>query len=444
MRKTGPGAGILLGTYNALYRAACSGVYPAVRAGLLGRNWRWEERMGRYAPLGGRAGGDRVWVHAASVGEVKAAGVLIQAMLDRAPGTGVVVSAVTPAGLETARSSLAGVESVVQAPVDLGGPVRRALAWADPSALVIVETEIWPNMILECHRKGTPVGIASAKVSGKSYRVYRYIRPLMRHILSRVTCAGAQSELDRDRLVALGLPAENVEVTGDIKLDASREAGERPSPAWLERALVPGSFLFVAGSTRPGEEEIVGKALLHIDPRKHGRLTAIIAPRHVDRSGAVAKRLERMGLSVVLRSRSGAGRRDPGPGHRVVVLDTMGELQSIYPRCDAAFVGGTLAPYGGHNAAEPATAGVGVLFGPSTESIRAVTERLIERGGGVMVTGAGDLSDEIAALMSDPGESRRRGEAASGALRSLRGACARTLELFSRHGLVPGPRKSAT
>lgn len=430
------GAKVMLGAYSAVYRAACSGAYPAVRAGILGADWRWEERMGHYPPLSGSEREPRVWIHAASVGEVKAAAALIEALRDRVPNARLVVSAITPAGLETARASIPSAEAVVQAPVDLRGPVKRALNWFDPSLFILVETEIWPNTILECRRRGTPVAIASAKVSSRSFRRYRYVLPLMRHVLSGVSCVGAQTELDRDRLCRLGLSPDGVAVTGDVKMDAPGPDHDHGAPEWLSKVRGPEDFLFAAGSTRPGEEEIVAKALLAAGREVKKSVVSVIAPRHIERCSEVSRRLTELGMNVALKSGfSPEGWRER-PGPRALILDSIGELARVYPSCDVAFVGGTLAPHGGHNLAEAAAAGVPVLFGTSIESVRTVAEALVRDGGGVMVTGPESMANEIAGLLLDPEERRRRATAASTAVEALRGAAGRTLDLFERRGVL--------
>jgi 3-deoxy-D-manno-octulosonic-acid transferase len=432
--KRGVGAGLMLGVYNAVYRTAYTGVYPAVRAGLVGSNWRWSERTGHYAALD-HAAGARVWVHAASVGETKAAAILVDGLKARRPGLRVVVSAMTPAGRDTAVKVMPSAEAVVQAPVDLRGPVRRALNWFDPSLLVIVETEIWPNMALECRRRGTKLAVASAKLSSKSYGRYRYIRPLMQYILSNITCVAAQSETDRARLCDLGLDESRVKVTGDVKLDAPAAAAEPPE--WLETLVREDDFVFVAGSTRPGEEEIVGKAIVSLPPEAGERLFAVVAPRHMDRCSEVANRLGKLGLSVLRRSAIGSELWHGTRGRRVLLLDSIGELGGVYARSDLAFVGGTLAPFGGHNLVEPASAGVPVVFGPSLESVRHVADALIARDGGRVVGDAPSLADEIAQLSSDSEKKAARGSAAALAIESLRGALGRTLDYLEETGALP-------
>jgi 3-deoxy-D-manno-octulosonic-acid transferase len=437
MKKAGLAAGALLGAYNAVYKAAYLGLWPAVRSGLVGEGWRWEQRMGEYPAAGGSGGGRRIWMHAASVGETKSAAALAEALLAREPDARLVVSTMTPAGFDSAAREIQGAEAVVQAPVDLRGPVRRALGWFDPSLFIIVETEIWPNVILECDRRGTPLAIASAKISDRSFHRYAYVRPLMRYVLSGVSCAAAQTDRDRDRLCRLGLDPDRVEVTGDLKLDAQVAGAGGSAPPWL--SAVRGSRrLIAAGSTRTGEEEAIGRALLAARESSGVEVAAVVAPRHIERCPEAARGLAGLGLKVVMRSAlEGA---PPVDGIDVVLLDTIGELAGVYPSCDVAFVGGTLAPRGGHNLAEPAAAGVPVLFGPSVESVRVVSDALVASGGGAMVAGVNSLSRELSRLLADPAERERRGAAAARTVESLRGAAARTVRLFERYGILAAGR----
>lgn len=438
MPKPGLGAGIMLGVYNAMYRTAYAGIYPAVRAGLVGSGWRWDERTGNYPPLREASGG-RVWVHAASVGEVKAAAVLIDGLRERYADLRIVLSAITPAGWDVAREAVPTAEAVVQAPVDLRGAVKRGLSWFDPQLLIVVETELWPNMALECRRRGTKLAVASAKISARSYSRYRYIRPLMKYVLSSMHSVAAQSELDKERLCGLGLDESRVRVTGDIKLD-SRGGGPSEKPRWLTALMREGDLLFVAGSTRPGEEGILGRALLTLKDELRRRLITVIAPRHMDRCGEAADKLAAMGLNVVRRSALPGGIPSGEAGTRVLVLDTLGELAGAYSAADFAFVGGTLAPFGGHNLAEPAAAGVPVLFGPSLETVRPVADALLEGDGGSVVVDAGELASALTDMSADAAGRRRRGIAAREAIESLRGAVRRTLDFFEESGALPPAR----
>jgi len=436
-------ARVMLGAYNLLGTAAWLGVSPAVKAGLVGAGWKWSERMGRYPLLEARCG-PRVWVHAASVGEARSAAVLASALFERIPDLRLVVSCVTPTGLVAARRAIPAAEAVVQAPVDLSRAVRRALSWFDPSLFVIVETEIWPNVVLECSRRGTPVVVASARISRKSYKRYRYVRPLVRCVLSAVECLAAQTETDLERYRALGLDPSRGRVTGDLKLDAPPEdrggsgSGGDSEPGWLAAAR-SGRFFFVAGSTRPGEEEIVGRALAEAKRVLRRGLFCVLAPRHVGRAPGVVDVLSRLGLRAVLASsleRDASGGQDAGEVD-VVVLDAMGLLARLYGLSDVAFVGGTLAPLGGHNLAEPASCGVPVLFGPSVETVLPVAERLESHGGGFKVGDASSLASRLEALAADERERARAGRAARQAVESLRGSARRTLDFFEEAGVLP-------
>lgn len=431
-------AAIMLGTYNAVSRVGWSGLLALTRTGLVGRKWRLHERTGNYDAVESESAGPGVWIHAASVGEVKAAGALAKALARHLSGPRILLSVLTTTGVDSARDKTPEVDAIVQAPVDLRGPLRNAFSRFNPSLLLLVETEIWPNMILESAMRGTAVAIVSAKITAGSFRRYKLVRPLMDHVLSAVACVCAQSEADRERFCSLGLDPAKVRVTGDIKLDAELPEQHKPAPAWLPEILgEKHGWLFCAGSTRPGEEETLGRAVLMAAGRLGDGLTTVIAPRHVARGESVCDGLKRLGLTVALKSRfSGDGWRGSG-GPRVLVLDTMGELGAIYAACELAFVGGTLAPFGGHNLAEPAALGVPVLFGPHVEKTQEVAQSLVVSGGGLTVSTAEELAARLADLLIDVKERSRRGQAARAAVKSLQGATNRTLQFLEELSVLP-------
>jgi 3-deoxy-D-manno-octulosonic-acid transferase len=292
-------------------------------------------------------------------------------------------------------------------------------------------------MILESARRGTSVAVVSGKISHNSYQRYRLARPMMRHLLSEVTCVAAQTEADMSRFCALGLDPRRARVTGDIKLDAELPQKPPTAPDWLPEVLEGGHrWLLCAGSTRPGEEEAVARgALIAADSLGEG-LTVIIAPRHIQRAEAVDASLRSLGFDVVRRTTLPSnGWKGQGP--RALVLDTIGELGGVYPQCDVAFVGGTLSPHGGHNLAEPAAVGVPVLFGPHVEKTSTTAESLVASGGGLMVSGAEELGAHLARLLSDSSERARRGAAARDAIESLQGATERTVQFLRESGALP-------
>jgi 3-deoxy-D-manno-octulosonic-acid transferase len=438
-----PRAALMLGAYNAMSELAWLGLCTLARTGLVGENWRLDQRTGHYEMARGLRQGKSgrsfgLWIHAASVGEVRAAGALARSLSEYVPGDRVLLSVLTTTGLDSARQKLPQVDAIVQAPVDLKGPVGRVLSWFDPSLLLLVETEIWPNMILEASRRGAAVAAVSAKISHRSYKRYRLVRPLMRHVLSALACVCAQTEEDADRYRGLGMAPGKVRVTGDVKLDA--ELPEKPpaAPDWLPDVLGEGSkWLFCAGSTRRGEEETLGRAVLIAAESLGDGLTFVLAPRHIQRARSVFCMLREWGFNAAMKTTLGSEGWTGGAGPRALVLDTMGELAGVYTGCDVAFVGGTLSPHGGHNLAEPAGVGVPVFFGPHVDKILTVARPLLESGGGLMISGSEDLAAGLKRLLLDTEERARRGAAARGVIRSLQGATKRTLDFLAESGVLP-------
>jgi 3-deoxy-D-manno-octulosonic-acid transferase len=381
------------------------------------------ERLGRLPadlPRGG------VWIHAASVGEVRAA----QRMASRLSGP-LVISAMTPAGLALARSLLPSA-GVIAAPLDLGPIVGRALDRIAPRLLVIVETEIWPALIHAAAARGIPVVLVSARISDRTERAYRRARALFGPALRAMAAIGAQTQTDRTRLVAAGADPERVRVTGNLKCDTPPGDSAGRSIASIFAGTRP---LLVAGSTHAGEEAAALDAWRAASDAAPG-LRLVIAPRHLARVPEVNALLESRGVTAVKRS---ALDGPPPADARVVVLDTIGELDALYGFCDLAFVGGSLVPVGGHNVLEPARHGVPVLFGPHTENFRAETELLLQAGAAIEVADVAAFAREARKLLRDPPRMKAMGEAGRRALEAGRGATERTMTLLAPW-LPAGPR----
>ena len=395
---------------------------PAVTLGwALRPAWRGHlpERLGGFPAAGGAS---PVWIHGASVGETIAADGLVGAFV--AAGEDVVTSTVTPTGRAVARARRPAVPSGL-APLDHPWIVARALDRVRPSVLVLVETEIWPAWIRAAAERGVPIVMVSARISDRSFPRYRKLRGLLRSTLARVSAVGARSELDAERFIALGVPQARVEVTGDLKLEPGETKAVLPADlAWL----LGETPLWVAGSTHAGEEEAALGALAVAEQAGHS-LVLVVAPRHPERWDEVASVLEASGRRVVRRSRVEGGPLVPG---EVLLLDSLGELQSLWPRASVAFVGGSLTAIGGHNVLEPVQVGRAVLFGPYTQNAREAAERVLESGAGVRVGDAHELAGASLSALQHPDAWRARGEAGRRALAAHRGATVRSLALIER------------
>jgi 3-deoxy-D-manno-octulosonic-acid transferase len=403
----------VLWVYNAILLAAAVVLAPLWLVWvLLSRRLR-RGFFQRLLPLP-RSPAGTVWVHAASVGEVEAAAPLIGALVER--GVPVVATTLTTTGRDRLRARLPGLR-VGLAPLDLPGLVHRSLRRAQVGVLVLVETEIWPNTIWAARSAGIPVLIASARVGDSSFKTYRRLRPLFASVLRGVRIAARSAE-DRERFVELGVPDAAAQVTGDLKLDRADPA---PMSDPLRAALGPGPFL-LGGSTHLGEEEALLRAFEGLRLSGETSLRLLLAPRHPERVGQVVATVRRHGFSVGLRS-EGAADRD------VVVLDTLGELPTIYPLAELVFGGGTLAPVGGHNLIEPVQAGKVVVHGIYTQNQRSQVQLLAPLGVLHPVASAGELTSVIAALWADP-ERNAPAARARGELDSHRGATDKTLDLL--------------
>ncbi|HEX6863104.1 MAG TPA: 3-deoxy-D-manno-octulosonic acid transferase, partial [Thermoanaerobaculia bacterium] len=357
--------------------------------------------------------GGCLWLHAVSVGEVLVAATLVKAL---PAGLPLLVTTVTPTGQERAKALFRDRAEVAYLPFDLGFAVRRFFDRFQPRALVLVEGDYWPLVLSEARRRGLPVAVINGRVGDRSYGRMRKLRPLLGYLFSRVDRFGVQSAEDRDRLVALGVPAERVTVTGNLKYE-SPEPAVKPDLEERLRALAAGRPILLAGSTMPGEEEQVLDAF-----RRLQGAMLVIAPRHPERWDEVAGLL---GPNAIRRSAIPEGGRSD-----VVLLDSLGELAGLYRIAAGAFIGGTLVPKGGHNPLEPARFGVPVAVGPSMHNFRDMAERFDKAQAWRRVRDAGELAAVWGEWIADPEAAREQGGRALRLLEENRGALGRTLEML--------------
>ncbi len=392
---------------------------------------------GRYrksfrARMGGAAGPPpgapgAIWVHAVSVGEVIAARVLVSALKVRYPDRPVFVSTTTVTGQEVAKATLKDADGVLYAPFDFAFAVRRVLRRLRPALLVLVETEIWPNLIHEARRSGARVAVANGRLSPRSYPRYRRIRFVLARVLREVDLFLMQGEPHAQRARLIGAPPERVRVTGNIKFDALPvAAAPPPALAAVFRGLT--APVWVAGSTAPGEEEAVLAAFRDLRAAfADARL--VLAPRHRERFGEVPALVAGKGFRW--ERRSALDGRAWG-GEEVLILDTLGELAHVYAFATIVFVGGSLVPAGGHNVLEPAAAGRAVIVGPHMENFQEIADELLAEGALVQVDGPRALAEAARRLLANPGERERIGAAARAVVERNRGAVAATVDALSR------------
>jgi 3-deoxy-D-manno-octulosonic-acid transferase len=388
----------------------------------------FRERMGRL-PVYLNVDGDRsIWIHAVSVGEVLAARPLLPALRERFPRHRLFVSTTTITGSAVARKSLRGIDGLFYAPFDFRRPVRKALDVLNPSLLLLVETELWPNLIHEAHRRGTRIALVNGRISARSFRRYRIARRLLAAVLGDVDLFLMQGEPHSERVRTLGAPAERVQVTGNLKFDAVEP--ER-LPERVVRLLQAGpdapAPLWVAGSTVAGEEELVLRAFHRVRERVP-RARLLLAPRHPERFSAVPGLIEAAGFRCL--KRSGLDPLAWRDGE-VLLLDTLGELAQVYTLAGVVFVGGSLVPSGGHNILEPAVAGKPVLVGPHMENFQEIADQFRAEAALVQVGSVEELAEEVVALLLDGERRRRLGDRARDLVARNRGAVQRTADALS-------------
>jgi 3-deoxy-D-manno-octulosonic-acid transferase len=344
------------------------------------------------------------------------------------------MTTVTETGARVVAERFAGAVDHRFFPLDLPGAARRAVDTINPAFVVCMETELWPNILRTLARRGVPVMIANGRVSDRSYPRYRAVRRFLRPVLADVRVFAMQSDEDARRILALGALPERVFVTGNIKHEALPDARDAAELWQRLLGLEPSTPLWIAGSTHRGEEEIVLDAHGHLHAHLPGT-GLVIAPRNPERVAEVVELVRRRGLDVVRRSELP---RERCPD-TVIVVDTVGELASMYSVGDVVFVGGSLVPSGGHNLLEPAFRRKPVLFGPHTANFRESAALLLGGGGGLLVRDAAELAAELTRLFADADLRAALGCAARKAAASRQGAVRETLDLIGRFLLAPTP-----
>jgi 3-deoxy-D-manno-octulosonic-acid transferase len=377
------------------------------------------ERLGRVRVQ--TDGRPAIWLHAVSVGEVLAVSRLVGELERAFPEFRLLISTTTKTGQDLARDRF-GPDRVFYCPLDLAWATRAYLEALNPRMLILAETEFWPNLLSGCYRRGIPVAVVNARISDRSWPRYKSLKGLWRPFLSRLGRVLAQSEVDAERLRALGCVAERVTVTGNLKFDV-RAAKEAEATRML-KAGAEGARFVVAGSTLEGEEAALLEAwplLLEGDKK----LVMVMAPRHPERFGTVAALLEQLGVDWVRRSDWKAG--ELLRSGQVVLLDTIGELASVYSLASVAFVGGSLVAAGGHNPLEPAQFGVPIVMGPHYSNFRAITEDLRTHNA-LRITEKDELAKTLMELLSDGETAKALGERAKKVFDEQSGATRRSVE----------------
>ena len=401
---------LVLGVVGLLVGGVLLLLRPALRRGL-------SQRLGGLP----RQQPGCVWVHGASMGEAQAGASLLLALSSL--GLRSFGSAVTKTGYEVLKRIAPAIPSSL-APLDHPVCVARALARVRPSALVLIETELWPSLILVAISRSIPVRIASGRLSDRSFSRYRRMRWWVQPIMRRLDGVAARSQLDADRFAALGVPADRICVLGDLKLDPTVVRAHLATDLVRATSLLP---ILVAGSTHPSEERAALDALTACEAAGQ-EVALVIAPRHLERLDDVVRTIRATGRRLHLRSQLAGQRLANGD---VLLLDSIGELAALYAAASVAFVGGTLAEVGGHNLLEPLFEGCPVVFGPHFQNVRESANLAEQSGAGICVESAAKLAEVVVALIADPKDCREKGFAAKRFLESHRGSALRVATWIS-------------
>jgi 3-deoxy-D-manno-octulosonic-acid transferase len=393
---------------------------------LLANNRGLFERAGLKLPLG-RLNAETLWVHALSVGEVMSALPLVRALKKAYPHREIVFSATTRQGLKTAHEALQGeVKHVFRMPLDFWWSINRVIDYFTPGLFIVVETDLWPRLLFSLKKRGVKTILVNSRISPRTFRAYTRVRPLIRDmLLDHLDLCMMQSDLDRERLLHIGISPKKAVTVGNIKYD--REwlpmAQEEHARLLGVLGLRDEDDVWVAGSTHQGEEEILMDVFLRLRSL-FPKLRLVIAPRKIEQSEGIHHLAAAKDLKPVLRT-AFAEHREP---YDILILNTMGELGRIYGIGKIAFVGGSLIPMGGHNLIEPAVFGRPVLFGPYTHNFVLMSELLIEAGGGKRVNHAEELFEAMKDLLSHPERLDEMGRKARDFVERNTGALGRAME----------------
>ncbi|MBN6151652.1 lipid IV(A) 3-deoxy-D-manno-octulosonic acid transferase [Xanthomonas sp. AmX2] len=416
---------LLRGLYSAvLYLLLPVTVYHLIWRGFRVRQYfqRWDERYASYPQTRGRP---RVWLHAVSVGEVNAAAPVVNALRAQRPDIRWVITTITPTGSERVQALWGDAVDHVYLPYDVPGSVGRFLGHFQPSLALILETELWPNMLFGCRDRRIPVYVLNARLSARSLRGYRLLRVLIGRALRTVTCVAAQSQEDAERFIELGARPDQVTALGNLKFDIAVPAQLAQFVAAFRQQVPAARPVWIAASTHEGEEAAVIE--LHRQLRRQWPdLLLLWAPRHPERFGKVEALARDQGWQVATRRQQ----QWPGAEHGVFVVDTLGELMAFYACAQVAFVGGSLQPIGGHNLLEPAAVGTPAVTGPHLHNFAEISRRMREAGAVTICEDAPAVASALQALLQDPVERKRMAEAGCALVANGRGALQRALALI--------------
>jgi len=387
---------------------------------------RWAERLG-YAPAATTAK-PLVWIHAVSVGEIQVSRPLVQHIRDNYPQYGIIISTVTPTGEAAARQIYGSSVEHRYLPYDLPFALSRFLRIIRPRVLLVLETEIWPNLYRQCKAAGIPVLLLNARLSEKSLKGYRIFSSLTRDTLNSVSVIAAQSTADADRFIAAGAPPDRVMVMGNLKFDITIPPSVVERAEVIRRQFSVNRPVWIAASTHQGEEQIVLDAMTRVLEKVPDSLL-IIAPRHPERFQTVSELCVKSGFTTACYT-------DPGSydtGTQVLILDILGQLPAYYAAADVTFVGGSLVPVGGHNMLEPSCVGVPVITGPHLFNFTEIARLLDQVDALIRVENATRLAEEVVRLFADANLRFNIGQRAKQVVLENQGSINRVVALLRKY-----------
>lgn len=379
------------------------------------------------------AGSGRIHIHAVSVGEVIAATPFIKELRQRHPEIRLILSTVTPTGNEVARKRLPEVDHILYSPFDLPWSVKKFINRVRPDLYVSVETELWPNFLREVKRSGAKSIIINGRISPDAFKGYKRLRPLMKKVLSNVDLFCMQSDEDAMRIREIGASPESVMVTGNMKYDQKFiEMDEDASYAkMLLFGINKGDKVIVAGSTHPGEDEAILSSYFEC-LKDDEKLRLIIVPRHIERTADIERLAKAKGLDVIRRTGLGNSEKNSVPYRTVIVVDTIGELSTLYSLATVVIIGGSFIPHGGQNPLEAMYYKKPVIFGKHMFNFKQITEEILECGAGVMVENENYLKEAMKGLLNNISTQREMGEKGYNIITKNRGAVERNLAMIEK------------
>jgi len=382
---------------------------------------RWPERFGYAAPVPSRE--PVIWVHAVSVGEVQAAGPLLEYLWKNGYRGKLLLTTTTPGGARTAERLYGNTVEQRYFPYDLPGVVKRFLNTITPRLLIVMETEIWPNLYRECRRRNIDIALVNARLSDKSRHGYNRFRSLTTRTLQCLSLVAAQSRADAERFLSLGVKPECVKITGNLKFDIARPHSITEAAEVRRRFFSPSRPVWIAASTHEGEEAMVLEAFRRV-LEQHADCLLVLAPRHPERSDEILELCGRHGFLASLHTYN----RQYTERTQIYVIDTLGELPVFYAAADIGFVGGSLVPHGGHNLLEPASLGIPVLAGRHLFNFVEISELLVSAGAMKQVSTVPELAGKVCELLEDANLRHAMGERGRRVVEDNQGTLVRLVE----------------